>query len=495
MRHYRFLEQVFAKVRHLSDATRVLYFDDSDFDDRVSRVCTLREVVQEIVDSEMVSEAINSALANKGQLGDWEVANLHCMHRMYKHFKGLPVDLMCSLTRATAACRAKWMLFYRGDEPARSVLECLSDVVKLSSDVAAIRAGNLGAASKYDVMLGAYDGDLTTKKMDEVFTDMGAFFRQFAGEVMDKQSNNEPYPLKVVAVDKQVALHRHIADAMGGGLPEVVCSRMQMGVLSEEGVVCSVQQGDVDDCGECDYRFALRDALENAGKFLYCSNLPQKWKHQPVGGCSGSVMYEAQGALMSYHIFRDRGFIAFMLPAMKKLFSLRGKAADVDNIYSYFTEVRPSMLLGKSDEVSSLAHIMLRYALEKEIINDNLKVSDLPDAWAQGMRYYFDSVPSDDREGFMQDDFWVSGIFGYMPCKVMASIAAAQIFSAIKNNKVDVCSGLEHGDFSGIIAWLNKHIYSHGGRYSSTTLLKKITGKRVDVDAYKNYLIGRYLSM
>ncbi|WP_236708260.1 hypothetical protein [Anaplasma phagocytophilum] len=54
---------------------------------------------------------------------------------------------------------------------------------------------------------------------------------------------------------------------------------------------------------------------------------------------------------------------------------------------------------------------------------------------------------------------------------------------------------IESGDFSGLTAWLSKYIYSHGGRYSSTTLLKKITGRRIDVDAYKNHLVNRYLSM
>ncbi|WP_041651437.1 gluzincin family metallopeptidase [Anaplasma centrale] len=494
MKHYRFLEQVFARVCHIAGAVRVLHSDDSDFDCKVGRICTLREVVQEIVDSEVVAEAVDSALANKGQLGDWEVANLHCMSRMYRRLRGLPVDLVSSLIRAKVACRARWVLFCQGDESVHSVLEDLADVVKLSSEVAAIKAEDLGAASKYDVMLGAYDGDLTTKKMDEVFTDMGAFFRQFAGEVMSRQGNSEGHPAKIVASDKQAALHRHIAEAIGGGMLEAVCAHRKMGLLSEEGVAGSVRS--TNGCGEeCDYRLALRDALENTGKFLYCSNLPQKWKHQPVGGCPGGIMYEAQGLLMSCHLLRDRGFISFILPAMRKFFSIRGKAADVDSIYSHLTEVQPNMLLGKSDEVSSLAHIMLRYALEKEIINDDLKVSDLPDAWAQGMRYYFDSVPSDDREGFMQDDYWVSGIFGYVPCRVVASVAASQIFSAIKNNRVDVCGGIESGDFSGIIGWLSKHVYSHGGRYSSTTLLKKITGKRVDVDSYKDYLIGRYLSM
>ncbi|MGN7678140.1 MAG: carboxypeptidase, partial [Anaplasma sp.] len=192
---------------------------------------------------------------------------------------------------------------------------------------------------------------------------------------------------------------------------------------------------------------------------------------------------------------RDRGFLTFLLPAIKRIFAIRGKTAEINNILLHFGEVKPNMLLEKSDEVTSLAHAMLRYALEKEMINDDLRAQDLPDAWAQGMRYYFDAVPSSEREGCMQDGYWIDGAFGYVPCKVIASIAAAQIFSAMGSGKADVLGQVEKGDFSGVITWLSKHVYSYGGRYSSTTLLKKITGKRIDVDSYKNYLVCRYLSM
>ncbi|SCV61537.1 Putative metalloprotease YpwA [Anaplasma phagocytophilum] len=89
----------------------------------------------------------------------------------------------------------------------------------------------------------------------------------------------------------------------------------------------------------------------------------------------------------------------------------------------------------------------------------------------------------------------MSGCFGYLPSKVLGAIAATQIFSYIDDPKVAVLENIESGDFSGLTAWLSKYIYSHGGRYSSTTLLKKITGRRIDVDAYKNHLVNRYLSM
>ncbi|MGN7678890.1 MAG: carboxypeptidase, partial [Anaplasma sp.] len=153
MKHYKFLEKVFAKICHLGDVVRMLCLSSLDVESRVHRVCTLQEIRQEILDSDMVSDAIGTALSNKGQLSDWEVANLHCMNRMYKCLRGIPVDLMHNLFKVRVECKSKWASFCLGEEPIQNVLECFADVIKLSSEMAAVKAEDLGVSNKYDVML------------------------------------------------------------------------------------------------------------------------------------------------------------------------------------------------------------------------------------------------------------------------------------------------------------------------------------------------------
>ncbi|QJC27396.1 thermostable carboxypeptidase 1 [Anaplasma platys] len=494
MKHYKFLEQIFAKVRNISDVIDGLCYGGAVDQDVTDRIRTLQEIRQEIIDSDVVASAINTSLSSKGQLSDWEVANLHCMNRMHKNQKGIPASLITSLTEARMKCRNSWMVFREGDEPSNGVMQLLGDVVQLSREVAAIKSEDLGFASRYDALLKIYDGDFDTKRIDEAFTDAGAFFRQFYGEVLEKQNSGKVRASKsiskAITCDKQRMLHECLVSAM--------CEGIAVADMTGGYTGCSVDwfewAGGVS-CHEEDYRIGLRGAMESVGHALYKANLPQKWKSQPIGGFAGNVMYEAQGALMSCHLLRDNRFLEFVFPTVKKLFSLRGRAADVENLQMYLSEVKTDLLLERSDEVTSLAHVMLRYALEKEMINGDLEVSELPDAWAQGMRYYFDSVPSDDREGFLQDEYWVSGVFGYLPGKVLGAVAATQIYSSMANHKVDVLSRVEKGDFSALVGWLCRYVYSNGARYSSTMMLKKITGRRIDMDAYKNHLVSRYLSM
>ncbi|KJV63744.1 carboxypeptidase Taq (M32) metallopeptidase family protein [Anaplasma phagocytophilum str. ApMUC09] len=491
MKQYKLLEQVFVKIRNIGDVINELCYGRPLVADGMDRIHTLQEIRQEIIESEIVAEAIKASLSNKSKLGDWEVANLHCISRLHRTLKNVPADLLSALTTARIDCRNRWLLFREGSESAKNVMERLVDVVKLSSEVAQIKSGDLGLASKYDVMLKMHDGDMDTKRIDEVFTDLGAFYRQFFSEVLEKQSGSKIHLAKSITCEKQRLLHEYLEAS-------IYASDISLVDVHRKDYGCSIFRcedfGGVS-CDELDYRVGLRGALDNIGRTLYCVNLPKRWRRQPVGDFPGSVMFEAQGMLMSRHLLMDSRFMSFVLPAMKKTFSLRGKVADSGNVHRYLSEVRPELLLERADEVSSLAHVMLRCALEKELINGDLAVEDLPDAWEQGVKYYFNQVTKTEQEGLLQDDYWVSGCFGYLPSKVLGAIAATQIFSYIDDPKVAVLENIESGDFSGLTAWLSKYIYSHGGRYSSTTLLKKITGRRIDVDAYKNHLVNRYLSM
>ncbi|MFV9838553.1 MAG: carboxypeptidase [Aaplasma endosymbiont of Hyalomma asiaticum] len=491
MKHYKFLEQIFAKIRNISGVVNELCKGMSSIPDCANKIRTLQEIRQELIDSDVVTDALSSSLSNKGQLSDWEVANLHCMSRMHKNLRNIPSDLTSSLTIARVNCKNAWMSFKEsGGEPS-DTKRCLADVVKLLSEIASIKSSDISVGGKYDVMLKMHDGDLDSKRIDEAFTDIGAFFRQFFGEVLEKQNSSKVHVAKSISCDKQKMLHDSLVPLICEGFASENNKKLEELGYCE----CGYSESWRVSCYEDDYRVGLRGALENAGYALYLHNLPKKQEDLPVGGFAGSVMYEAQGQLMSSHILKDSRFLEFAVPILKKLLSLRGKAAYISNIQLYLSQVKPDVLLRRSDEVSMIAHIMLRYALEKELINGDLDVNDLSDAWAQGMKYYFDTVPQNDSEGFLQDGYWVSGIFGYLPSKLLGAIAATQIFYAIQEQRTDILGKISEGDFTDLAAWLRKYIYSHGGRYSSTMILKKITGKRVDVDSYKNHLVSRYLSM
>ena len=51
------------------------------------------------------------------------------------------------------------------------------------------------------------------------------------------------------------------------------------------------------------------------------------------------------------------------------------------NLYRTLIRVRRSLIRMDADELTYPAHIMLRYELEKKMLEGSLPVKDLPDAW------------------------------------------------------------------------------------------------------------------
>ncbi|MGN7618536.1 MAG: hypothetical protein ACTJLM_00635 [Ehrlichia sp.] len=246
---------------------------------------------------------------------------------------------------------------------------------------------------------------------------------------------------------------------------------------------------------ESDYRIGLKTLLKKIGYRLYILNLPVKWHRQPIVWNVDNIVLEVLGLLASNHLMVSEEFVKFISPNLKKQFSFRGRVGHYQNIQSYFNQVQPSLFMHKSDEVTLLAHVMLRYTLEKEMISGSLQVQDLPDAWVQGIEHYFNIVPKSDFEGFLQDDYWINGLFGYFPCYMISAIIASQVFSVMKDSDSKILSEIENGNFSSFLLWINKNVCDHGAKCSSVDLLKKITGQKLNINFYKNYLIDKYLNI
>lgn len=116
---------------------------------------------------------------------------------------------------------------------------------------------------------------------------------------------------------------------------------------------------------------------------------------------------------------------------------------------------------------------------------------DLHDAWLEGMKHYKIPVKAkNELDTYFQDEYWASGVMGYFPIKIIALIAAVQIFSCVKKNHYESLSAIIKGDFSLLISWLSQNVYS--AKYSLLELLKKVTGEGLDVECVTYYLSEKY---
>ncbi len=232
--------------------------------------------------------------------------------------------------------------------------------------------------------------------------------------------------------------------------------------------------------------------LHEAGHAFYEMGLPQKEYGSPLGDYISLGMHESQSRWWETRIGQSKAFWQYALPLLNKKFDKKFDRISVDAFYQAVNKVEPSLIRIEADEVTYPLHIILRFELEKGLIEGSIKIRDIPEVWNAKMKELLGVTPSNNAEGCLQDIHWSMGAFGYFPTYTLGNLYASHLFEAFEKKYPDWEKRVSVGDFKFIREWLTQVVHRHGRLYSSQELLKKITGKKISADAYLKYLDDKY---
>ena len=210
-----------------------------------------------------------------------------------------------------------------------------------------------------------------------------------------------------------------------------------------------------------------------------------------LAGGASLAMHESQSRLWENIIGRSQPFWSCFFPRFKELFGPQLEEVDEKRFLAAVNKVEPSCIRVNADEVTYGLHIILRFQLERRLLTGDLSVSELPQAWSDGMEEFLGIRPKKDRDGVLQDVHWVMGELGYFPTYALGNLYGAQINQTMRQ-QLDVDDLLASGDLSPIAQWLNDHVYRYGAMYRPKDLLKKITGHSLDGMYFREYLSHKY---
>ena len=164
----------------------------------------------------------------------------------------------------------------------------------------------------------------------------------------------------------------------------------------------------------------------------------------------------------------------------------------LDDFYFAINDVRPSLIRTESDEVTYNLHILIRFELELALLNDELRVADLPAAWHAKYREYLGIESPTDADGVLQDVHWSGGAFGYFPTYSLGNLYAAQFFEKANADLGDLDAMFRRGEFLPLRDWLREHIHQEGRRYPAAELARRVTGQPLSHDALLRHLRGKF---
>jgi len=148
----------------------------------------------------------------------------------------------------------------------------------------------------------------------------------------------------------------------------------------------------------------------------------------------------------------------------------------------------------EADELTYCLHVILRFELEVDLMQDKIEVKDLPNLWNEKMDEMLGVRPKNDVEGVLQDMHWSGGNFGYFPTYAIGTIYASQIYKKL-SEKQNIFEEVEKGEFKNIVSWLNKNIHEYGRLMTADEIIKKCCGEGLNSEVFVGYLKDKYLDL
>jgi carboxypeptidase Taq len=491
---YQQLEQEFRRLHAFRGALSLLRWDAAvmmphgSADVRGEQLAALETEHHALLTTPKIARLLERAEAAGSQLEDWQLGNLREMRRQRDHAIATPPSLISRLTKACARAEFHWVEARKAND-FKLFAPHLSEVVHLVRDKAAL-LGQARGLAPYDALVDEFTPGISTADIDVIFKALARKLPGLINEAIELQAAKPPAALSgKFSVSKQKQLSVEVLKAIG--FP------FDRGRLDEsehpftEGV-----PGDIRITTRFDPNdpfTGLLGAVHETGHAMYDLGLPQQWRDQPVGRDRGLALEESQSLLLEMNLCRSRPFVRYLGPLLEKHFQISGPAWAGENIYQNLIRVRRSLIRMDADELTYPAHIMLRYELEKKILEGALAVGELPQAWNASMEQRLGIRPSTDFEGCLQDIHWAVGHFGYFPSYALGAVIAAQLNEAMRAALPGLDTQIAAGQFDGVMQWLREHVHAVGARLPVQELMKQATGKPLTAASYLRYLETKYL--
>ena len=246
---------------------------------------------------------------------------------------------------------------------------------------------------------------------------------------------------------------------------------------------------------ESDPLGAITSTIHEFGHAYYTLGLPDDAFGTPLGSHRDLSVHESQSRLWENHVGRSAAFWELLLPKLQEAFPQTSELS-AREAYEAANQVHDENLIRvEADELTYHLHIIVRFRIERELINGDLAVDDVPDRWNRLYEEYLGITPPSDALGCLQDIHWSHGNFGYFPTYSLGSVMAAQLSAAADRELDDLDGDIRAGDFDALGEWLRANIHQHGRRYETDALVEHATGEPLSADAFTEYVTEKYSAL
>jgi len=466
---------------------------------RSQQKSALSELSHDLLTDERVGDWLGEL--EDADLDDEQAAVVREIRRQYERADRVPSDLVAEISEKTSEALPKWKEA-REEDDFEVFAPILEDLVELKREY----AEHIDAeADAYEVLFADYEPylDLATaervlERLREELVPLIEAVRESDVELADPFDVPEPRSEATSGasgggfdVETQAELARDVLDTLGydfeHGRLDTAPHPFSTGNQFDARVTTRFSEDDPVD--------ALMSTIHEFGHARYTLGLPREQYGNPLGESRDLTVHESQSRLWENHVGRSRVFWETFLPAMKERFP-RVEDVTPEAAYEAANEVYEDNLIRvEADELTYHMHIIVRFEIERELVDGDLDVEDVPERWNDKYEEYLGVRPDDDAEGCLQDIHWSHGSFGYFPTYSLGSVLAAQMYDALEADVGDVDEKVRNGNFDVVADWLEAHVHRHGARYTTPELVEEATGEAYNADHFVDHVTEKYTEL
>lgn len=236
---------------------------------------------------------------------------------------------------------------------------------------------------------------------------------------------------------------------------------------------------------------SLYSVVHEGGHALYELGIRDEYNRTSLSGGVSMGIHESQSRLYENIIGRSRAFVGLIYPELCRLFPEAFQGVTEEQLYRALNKAQPSLIRTEADELTYSLHVLVRYEVEKAMIDGSLDVDDVPTVWNAKYKAYLGVDVPDDGQGVLQDSHWAGGNIGYFPSYALGSAYGAQFVARMRED-LDVDGCVAAGDLASVTAWLQEHLHQYGALYHPAELIEKCCGQPFDPTYYTDYLEKKF---
>lgn len=423
-------------------------------------------------------------LSTDDSLGPDQAASVRVLERDYDKAKRIPEPLIRELAEARAIAYQSWTQARSADDFSlfEPHLEHIIDLKKQEADAIGWEG------ERYDALLDTFEPGVTTAEVEAIFSELVAGLVPLVERVVDTAGERPEWLSQPFDEAAQESFCRWLVETLGF---DVVGGRLDQ---SPHPFTITIGPGDVRQTIQTTSSSLLPSiyaAMHETGHALYEQGIPKDMLELPIGQVPSLGMHESQSRLWENLVGRSRSYTDFLLPNVKEHFPQVGMISPQD-FYQAVNWPQRSLIRIHADELTYNLHIALRLELELALFRDQLEVSDLPQAWDDGMEKHLGVRPDSDADGVLQDVHWSSGLQGYFSTYTLGNLYSVALFEKASNDLGGLHDDLRKGDVTRLLGWLRDNVHAHGYRYPASELARQIVGEPVGSKPLLAYLTAKY---